>query len=48
MKLWLVCCVCGAVLAKGDAAAPISHGYCRLCAAAQLRQLLIWDSWEED
>ena len=43
MELKVVCCVCQTVIRNGDESKPVSHGYCRTCAAAQLRQLDIWD-----
>jgi hypothetical protein len=48
MNLKRQCCVCGLVLEAGDTGAPTSHGYCRLCVAAILRQLTIWEIWKED
>lgn len=42
------CCVCRLVLFDAGPDAIITHTYCRLCAAALLRQMAIWDSWEED
>ena len=44
MELKVVCCVCQTVIRDGDESKPVSHSYCRTCAAAQLRQLDIWDA----
>jgi len=43
-----VCCVCTLVLDAGDDGAKISHGYCKLCCAAILRQLEISFGWREE
>ena len=45
--LKVVCCSCRAVIREGDEDEPVSHGYCKTCAAAQMRQLDIWDITEK-
>ena len=37
----VICCVCRTIIKDGEE--PISHTYCKVCAAALFRQMDIWD-----